>query len=258
MKRKLFSKLLIEIEKDLANINYIFPLDTRSKLYADGVYRDLKVLKKYLPSGKILDFGCGIGNLSVIFSSIGFEVQGVEIDAKVPSIHWFTEMEWYKKKQVNEKIWRVFEKKYNLSLKIYDGYTLPFKDDSFDAVIAYAVMEHIADNLLSVALNEIYRVTKPNGIFFIFRTPRKRAYTEKISRSHNKLIDEKELIMQLNKHDFELVIKKRTDFFPAFLPGKFQKILNFLSPLLFFIQNILDTMPTNIISHNLSLVLRKK
>lgn len=44
---------------------------------------------------------------------------------------------------------------------ICDGHDLPFKDEQFDAVIAQAVLEHVADPGRVVA--EIHRVLKPGG-----------------------------------------------------------------------------------------------
>ncbi len=44
--------------------------------------------------------------------------------------------------------------------------TLPFKDNTFDAVIMNEVFEHLNTNLISV-VNEIKRVLKPNGKVFI-------------------------------------------------------------------------------------------
>ena len=47
---------------------------------------------------------------------------------------------------------------------IADGHKLPFKDNSFDAVICQAVLEHVSDPVRCV--NEIWRVLSPNGIIY--------------------------------------------------------------------------------------------
>ncbi|AXT20761.1 methyltransferase domain-containing protein [Flavobacteriaceae bacterium AU392] len=46
----------------------------------------------------------------------------------------------------------------------WDGITMPFKDNTFDCAIGTEVLEHCPD--IEVVLNEVYRVLKPNGIFF--------------------------------------------------------------------------------------------
>jgi SAM-dependent methyltransferase len=45
-----------------------------------------------------------------------------------------------------------------------DGHDLPFRDGSIDAVVAQAVLEHVADPWRCV--EEIHRVLKPNGIVY--------------------------------------------------------------------------------------------
>ena len=47
---------------------------------------------------------------------------------------------------------------------IFDAHDIPFEDDSFDGVIAQAVLEHVADPVRCVA--EIARVLKPHGVIY--------------------------------------------------------------------------------------------
>lgn len=47
---------------------------------------------------------------------------------------------------------------------IIDAHTIPFKDDSFDLVIAQAVLEHVLDPFQCV--KEIHRVLKPGGMVY--------------------------------------------------------------------------------------------
>lgn len=45
-----------------------------------------------------------------------------------------------------------------------DAHAIPFRDETFDLVLAYAVLEHLYDPL--VAIREVARVLRPDGIFF--------------------------------------------------------------------------------------------
>jgi len=47
----------------------------------------------------------------------------------------------------------------------YDGVTLPFPDGHFDAVVSYAVLEHVEDE--GKTISEIYRVLKTRGDLLI-------------------------------------------------------------------------------------------
>jgi ubiquinone/menaquinone biosynthesis C-methylase UbiE len=53
----------------------------------------------------------------------------------------------------------------NVRFEVSDVYTLPFPDDSFDAVFSHAVFMHLRDPM--AALREMYRVLKPGGVIGI-------------------------------------------------------------------------------------------
>lgn len=48
-------------------------------------------------------------------------------------------------------------------IKLYDGKTLPYENDSFDVVISNQFFEHIPYN--EVSLRQVFRVLKPGGNF---------------------------------------------------------------------------------------------
>jgi ubiquinone/menaquinone biosynthesis C-methylase UbiE len=58
----------------------------------------------------------------------------------------------------------------NCKFKVYDGQIIPYKDNTFDVVISFQVIEHIQNE--TKYISEIYRVLKKNGIFII-STPNK-------------------------------------------------------------------------------------
>jgi SAM-dependent methyltransferase len=49
-------------------------------------------------------------------------------------------------------------------LHSYDGTHMPFEDEMFDIVLSNAVLEHVEN--LNALFDEIYRVTKPNGLSY--------------------------------------------------------------------------------------------
>jgi SAM-dependent methyltransferase len=56
---------------------------------------------------------------------------------------------------------------------------LPFADASFDAVLLYAVIEHVHEK--GIFLKECARVLRPQGKIFIFRAINKIAFAEKLA-----------------------------------------------------------------------------
>lgn len=103
---------------------------------------------KHLKSGdKILEVGCGEGVLSVLAAQKGFDITASDIS------------------KLNIEAARKLAEKQgvgNISFLEADAENLPFKDDSFDIVIADNILEHLPD--FRKGLAEIKRVTKKTAI----------------------------------------------------------------------------------------------
>ncbi len=105
--------------------------------------------KSRLPkNGKLLDFGCGKGDIVKIALEAGVDAFGVECFASGSGLNIRDELE--KNKLLNS---RVFD---------YDGKVMPFGEMQFDVVVSNQVFEHVPD--LRGALAEISRVLKPGGV----------------------------------------------------------------------------------------------
>jgi len=95
---------------------------------------------------KILDIGCGDGALKYFFD-------------EYTNVHWDGI-------EIDEERFEICKKLgYNMHLLDVDEKPLPFADNSFDAVNASHVIEHLKN--MPNALKEIQRVTKPGGIIAI-------------------------------------------------------------------------------------------
>jgi len=98
----------------------------------------------------ILDFGCGNGVMLPTLSGIFDTVVGIDLHTTAASR---------------------MKHEYGLSnvfLVAANGMRLPFKDDSFNAVLATSTLEHFKD--LDEAVAEIARITKQDG-FLLFLSP---------------------------------------------------------------------------------------
>lgn len=141
-----------EIERNYHNNKYKDNINNAVKSSdSDGhAYNTFYHLIEQLKPGRILDFGCGDGWISMKLAEKGHEVHGIDI-----SIELVTKA-------------RKWSQKLGLSQKVHfeemAGENLLFDDNFFDAVIGSAVLHHID---LELALNSIHRVLKPGrkGLF---------------------------------------------------------------------------------------------
>lgn len=257
--RKTFCGLLTEANEIAENITQNVNNYFSSKLYTEGIRRDFNTILKCFKSDfdkKILDFGCGTSYFSMLLSNFFEEVYGVDVDLYTHKICGLSKKEMRRLDLENHCIWREYTKKYQIIFNDYDSKKLPYPNDYFDSIVAY-VVEHIADDLLDDVLEEIFRVLKRDGSWFIFKMPRDSSYAEKIIHSHKKLINEREFFTLLRSHDFSISKFYRTDILPEFYPFGLHKIVNFLIPIIFPIQNLLDKSLVNFLCHNLNIIAKK-
>ena len=109
---------------------------------------------------KILDFGCGTGNLMLMFLKHieGVQIFGVDVDDKITGIA---------KRKLRENNLKA-------EILIYDGKNLPFPDEHFTVVVSTLVFHHLRPGQKIPALREIHRVLKKGGHIIIgdFGKPR--------------------------------------------------------------------------------------
>ena len=105
-------------------------------------YLDLIVAKK----GALLDLGCGVGQYSSFFSSLGFDVTATDISSRA--------LEYLSSKNPS------------ISTKRLDRTEpLPFDDKSFDVVFANLSIHFFSESDTRALIGEIKRILKDDGIF---------------------------------------------------------------------------------------------
>ena len=130
------------------------------------LYRKLWLYPKLtcLLQGKVLDIGCGIGDLLEYRAN----TVGVDINPKI--------VEWCKKR--------------GLDVHLMERDQLPFDDQMFDSAILDNVLEHLEDPRPLLA--EIHRILGRDGVFLV-GVPGKRGYLRdpdhKVYYSKEKLIE---------------------------------------------------------------------
>jgi ubiquinone/menaquinone biosynthesis C-methylase UbiE len=114
--------------------------------------------------GRLLDWGCGYGQVTALLRDEGVDVvafdyrQGLDAPTIEP-LERFPEIEAHVSPE---------------------PVALPFADGGFDTVLSCGVLEHVEDP--DGSLEEIRRVLRPGGTFYVTNLPNRYSYTERIAR----------------------------------------------------------------------------
>ena len=111
---------------------------------------------------RILDFGCGTGSSTEVFSEAGATVVGVDPSEKSLDVA----MQRLTDLNLSEQA-RFYKIPYFTS----SGETLSFKENNFDMVTLIGVLEHMKPGERIQCVGEINRLLKEGGEIFIFDTP---------------------------------------------------------------------------------------
>ncbi len=102
----------------------------------------LKCLSQVSPGERLLDIGCGTGHWSGIFSSLGFEVKGIDISPEMIEV---AQSHHYP----------------GCRFEIADVCHLPYANNLFEVVAGVTALEFIPD--VKAAIAEMFRCVKPKG-----------------------------------------------------------------------------------------------
>lgn len=113
--------------------------------------------------GRVLDWGCGHGQISHLLRERGVDVVAFDYlpgsEPKVVALEHFPEIEAHVSG---------------------DPVVLPFSDDHFDTVLSCGVLEHVQQP--EASLRELHRVLRTDGRLLIYKLPNRLSYLEAIAR----------------------------------------------------------------------------
>jgi SAM-dependent methyltransferase len=113
--------------------------------------------------GRILDWGCGFGQVSDLLLARGLDVRAMDYRPSEPAGR------------------RPLERFPHIMVDVTDDpVALPYADESFDAVLSLGVLEHVRDP--DASLHELARVLRPRGTLYVYKLPNRFSYLEWIAR----------------------------------------------------------------------------
>jgi SAM-dependent methyltransferase len=113
--------------------------------------------------GRVLDWGCGHGQISHLLRERGVEVESFDYregsETKLVTLEHFPDIEAHVSG---------------------DPVALPFPDGRFDVVLSCGVLEHVQQP--EASLSELRRVLRPGGRLLVYKLPNRLSYLEAIAR----------------------------------------------------------------------------
>ena len=191
--------------------------------------------------GRTLDWGCGWGQVTALLREEGVDAVPFDFRADLDA-------------PTTEPLERFPDLVAHLSP---EPVALPFADGSFDTVLSCGVLEHVPDPDGSV--DEIRRVLRPGGMFYVTNLPNRFSYTEKAARLlglyyHGKLPNDRVYTREsarglLRRHGFRIDELRRVHMLPLTLGGPARPI--------WALSSALERVPgLNLVATSLELVAR--
>jgi SAM-dependent methyltransferase len=189
-----------------------------------GVWNYIRIandIARQVPQGRLLDWGCGYGQMTYLLRRRGFIVTAFDVgspDATVPDVPLCRDLSL---------------------VRVEERTRLPFEDASFDAVLSCGVLEHVDEfsqpgNEI-ISLREIARVLRPRGTFFIYQLPQRYGWQEAIIRgfklgyAHPRRYTATEIIQMLHDTGYHVNRVRRANLVAKNLTGMPTRLRAFYS-----------------------------
>lgn len=180
-----------------------------------GIWNYIRIaneIAERIPAGRLLDWGCGLGQMTYLLRRRGFDVVPFDIGETADALP---------------------DLPLTRGVNVVHGThptDLPFDAGSFDVVLSCGVLEHVDEYSATPgnelrSLHEIHRVLRPNGWFPIYQLPQQLSWQEAISRglrlgyAHPRRFTATEITTLLGHSGFRVERLRRNNMLPKNLTG---------------------------------------
>lgn len=216
-----------------------------------------RVSRLFPKNARVLDIGCGAGHNTTLLKLLRPDITLVGLEPN------------------RNKSWDTF-KKYGITFKKGSGLKLPFKNQEFDVVTSFGVLEHVKEHYKPKGkpiadvemrfLQEINRVLKKDGLNIILNLPNKYSWTEKVAdylklSKHPFRYSKKQITQLLNESGFVIDILTKDFFLPSQitrLNSKLLPIFDTIATPIYYTDKVLNFTPLNAFSQSHYIICRKK
>lgn len=179
-----------------------------------GIWNYIRIaneIARQVPGGDLLDWGCGLGQMTYLLRRRGFQVTPFDIDAEqlgLPDLPLTRDL---------GVVWGSH------------ATALPFESGQFDAVLSCGVLEHVDEYSQPgnevISLEEIHRVLRPGGHFVIYQLPQRFTWQEalvrtlKLGYAHPRRFTASGIRDLLNRTGYRVERIRRSNMLPKNLTG---------------------------------------
>ncbi len=197
-------------------------------------------IARRVPAGRLLDWGCGVGQMTWLLRRRGFEVTAFDIG------------------EAEQSPTAVLPIQREIRI-VYGSHPtdLPFADATFDAVLSCGVLEHVDEysgraGNERLSLGEIFRILKPGGALLIYQLPQRLAWQEaairrfRLGYSHPRRFSGPEIRTMLCDAGFTVARLRRFNFLPKNLTGMpkgLRRFCNQLTRPIFAVDDFVSRVP---------------
>ena len=198
--------------------------------------------------GIVLDWGCGLGQMTRLLVDRGVEVRSIE---------WVESLNG-----AQEQPLPVLPDLTMLTTS--EPVALPYPDHCFDAVLSMGVLEHVHDP--DASLDELRRVLKPGGTLYCYKLPNAHSWLEAVARRvpsmwahgdlpYDKLYTLDSAVEIFERHGYTVVEAKRANMLPLMLGDS--SVMNALGRVIWAANRALSRVPgLNRLATNVQVIAR--